>query len=122
VPRIIVTAGAGVVPKRGDGFGDEAFSTKTLEFMACGVPVIVSRTRVDAYYFDDTLVRFFTPGDERALAAAMVSVYEHRLEHGAWLRSAREFAIRNSWQERGVDYLEIVERLAATPRQEAVAQ
>jgi glycosyltransferase involved in cell wall biosynthesis len=122
VPRVIATAGAGVVPKRADGFGNEAFSTKTLEFMACGVPVIVSRTRVDAYYFDDTLVRFFTPGDERDLAGAMISVYEHRQEHEAWLRSAGEFAARNSWQERGIDYLHIVERLTAAPRHEAVVR
>jgi glycosyltransferase involved in cell wall biosynthesis len=40
-------ADLGVVPKRNDPFGDEAFSTKILEFMAMGVPVIVSETRID---------------------------------------------------------------------------
>ncbi len=35
-------ADLGVVPKRAEGFGNEAFSTKILEFMACGVPVLVS--------------------------------------------------------------------------------
>ena len=43
----MAAASVGVVPKRSEGFGNEAFSTKTLEFMACGVPVIVSRTRID---------------------------------------------------------------------------
>ncbi len=44
-------ADLGIVPKRAAGFGDEAFSTKILEFMALGVPVIASETQIDRYYF-----------------------------------------------------------------------
>jgi glycosyltransferase involved in cell wall biosynthesis len=113
VAHVMAAADVGVVPKRADGFGNEAFSTKVLEFMACGVPVIVSRTRVDTHYFDDTLVRFFTPGDPGDLASAMVAVYEHRTEHDAWIGRGLEFASRNSWQARSVDYLTIIDTLAA---------
>jgi len=109
IPKVIASANVGVVPKRAEGFGNEAFSTKILEFMACGVPVIVSRTRIDAYYFNDSLVRFFESGDPDDLARAMLSVYEHRAEHGAWARRAYDFAVRNSWQERSTDYRNIVD-------------
>ena len=111
VASIMASAGAGVVPKRADGFGNEAFSTKILEFMACGVPVIVARTQVDAYYFDEQLVRFFTPGEVVDLAAAMLWVFEGRTEHAGWILRGREFAIRYQWQERVNDYLAIVENL-----------
>ena len=63
IARVIEDADLGVVPKRRDGFGDEAFSTKIMEFMALGVPVIVADTTVDTYYFDNSIVYFF----ERAM-------------------------------------------------------
>ncbi len=111
VARLMASADVGVVPKRAEGFGNEAFSTKILEFMACGVPAIVSRTLVDTHYFDDTVVRFFTPGDDADLAAAMIWVFEHREEHDQWVRTAQEFASRYSWQSRVSDYTSVVEAL-----------
>jgi glycosyltransferase involved in cell wall biosynthesis len=120
VSRLMAGADIGVVPKRADGFGNEAFSTKILEFMACGVPAIVSRTQVDAHYFDASLVRFFQPGDAADLARAMVWAYEQRGAHGAWVERARAFAVRNSWQERAIDYLQIVERLSTAKQPSTV--
>src|ERR1700742_1283392 len=53
VSTVIAGADLGIVPKRSNAFGDEAFSTKTLEFMTVGVPLIVPNTTIDSYYFDD---------------------------------------------------------------------
>ena len=103
IAEVMASADVGVVPKRADGFGNEAFSTKILEFMACGVPVIVSRTRVDEHYFDDSVVRFFASGSEGDLAGVMLDVYEQRPHHGPWIESARKLALRYSWQERVPD-------------------
>ncbi len=111
VAEIMAAANLGVVPKRADGFGNEAFSTKILEFMACGVPVVVSRTRVDAHYFDDRVVRFFTPGDVQGLADALLWAYEHPEEAATMAKSGLAFADANSWQLRADDYRGIVEAL-----------
>jgi glycosyltransferase involved in cell wall biosynthesis len=111
IARILAAADVGLVPKRADGFGNEAFSTKILEFMITGVPVIVSRTRVDEHYFDSTLVRFFDPGDERDLAAAMLDTRLHMDAAMTRAVNAREFAIRNSWQCRGQDYHRLIDSL-----------
>jgi glycosyltransferase involved in cell wall biosynthesis len=121
VCALMASADVGVVPKRADGFGNEAFSTKVLEFMACGVPVILARTLVDSYYFDDTLVRFFTPGDERDLAEAMLAVYERRADQSQWIHTAQMFAIRNGWQTRVTEYLQLVAKLDANSRVGRVA-
>ena len=59
IAKIMAQADLGVVPKRSEGFGNEAFSTKTLEFMALGVPVLASGTKIDHYYFNDSVVEFF---------------------------------------------------------------
>ncbi|NJL72862.1 MAG: glycosyltransferase family 4 protein, partial [Candidatus Competibacteraceae bacterium] len=71
VAEIMAAADIGVVPKRANSFGNEAYSTKIMEFMAVGVPVIVSSTRVDRFYFDDSVVRFFESGNVEALTEAM---------------------------------------------------
>jgi len=67
-----------VVPKRANSFGNEAFSTKILEFMALGVPVIVSNTKIDKYYFSDDLVMFFKNEDIDDLAAKMEFMITNR--------------------------------------------
>ena len=122
ITGVMASANVGVVPKRADGFGNEAFSTKILEFMACGVPVIVSRTLVDEHYFDDSVVRFFASGSEEDLAGAMRSVYEQRSHHGQWIENARQLAQRYSWQERVDDYRTLVASLvAASPDCETLA-
>jgi glycosyltransferase involved in cell wall biosynthesis len=113
--HIMAAADVGVVPKRADGFGNEAFSTKILEFMASGVPVIVSKTRVDEHHFNSTLVRFFASGDERDLATAMVDTFENTDKTFARAEAARQFANCNSWQQRGGKYRELIESLVATP-------
>jgi len=64
----VENADLGVVPKRTDSFGNEAFSTKIPEFMALGVPVVVSDTKIDRYYFDDSSVKFFRGNDQKDLA------------------------------------------------------
>ena len=109
----IATADVGVVPKRAEGFGNEAFSTKILEFMASRVPVIASRTRVDEHYFDTTLVRFFASGDERDLAAAMLDTFQNRAAALERAEAGFQFAIRNSWQARGGEYRQLIASLVA---------
>ncbi len=111
IVRVMAEADLGVVPKRNDAFGGEAFSTKILEFMALGVPVVAARTRIDAHYFDDSLLRFFSPGDATDLARAMLDAYRDR-EHSMQLAArALAHAHENSWSARQGSYLEIVQRL-----------
>jgi glycosyltransferase involved in cell wall biosynthesis len=121
ISAVMASADVGVEPKRAEGFGNEALSTKILEFMACGVPVLVSRTLIHAYYFDDTLVRFFPPGHERDLAEALVETYEQGSGQSERLRAAQSFAIRNSWQTRVDDYRGLIELLVATSARRKVA-
>ena len=79
--------------------------------MASNVPVIVSRTRVDAHYFNSTLVRFFEPGDDRDLAAAMLDTFQNREAARIRAVSAQRFAIQNSWQQRAGDYRNLIDTL-----------
>src|SRR6202041_944202 len=102
-------ADLGVVPKRGDSFGNEAYSTKIMEFMSLGIPVVVSNTKIDRFYFNDSVVRFFESGNASALAQAMLEMIRDRNLREGMARRASEYAQINSWDTRKGDYLQLVD-------------
>jgi len=113
VADIVANADLGIVAKRADSFGNEAYSTKIMEFMAEGVPVIVSKTKVDSFYFDDSVVRFFKSGDEDDLAAAMLDLLKNHGQRESLVRHAREYVARNNWDTRKQKYWHLVDSLVA---------
>ncbi|MGH7995358.1 MAG: glycosyltransferase [Opitutaceae bacterium] len=114
IASVMAEADLGVVPKRADSFGNEAFSTKILEFMSLGVPVVASSTRIDRFYFDDTVVRFFASGNPDALAERIVESLRYPDKSRQMARRAAEVANQNSWEKRQADYLGLVDRLIAS--------
>jgi glycosyltransferase involved in cell wall biosynthesis len=113
IAGVMADADLGVVPKRNDGFGAEAFSTKILEFMALGTPLLVAATRVDTYYFDASLLRFFEPGNSIDLAAKMLQAYNDRAESRRLAANALAHAQRVSWANKRSEYLGMLDSLVA---------
>ncbi|MDP9125435.1 MAG: glycosyltransferase [Pseudomonadota bacterium] len=111
IAKVMANADLGVVPKRNDAFGGDAFSTKTLEFMSLRVPLVVASTRVDRFYFTDALVRFFEPDSVEDLAAVLLEAYTNPAQNAARAARALEFAGENSWSRKKSEYMDIVGRL-----------
>ena len=116
IARVMADADLGVVPKRADGFGNEAYSTKIMEFMSLGVPVVVSNTKIDQYYFNDSVVRFFESGNADSLTAALLDMISNQPLREAMAKRALEYAAQNSWDTRKTDYLNLVDSLCETRR------
>jgi glycosyltransferase involved in cell wall biosynthesis len=111
--QIMENADLGVVPKRNDLFGDEAFSTKILEFMIMGLPVVVSGTNIDRFYFSDSVVKFFRAGDDADLADAMLAMIRNPEARDRMAQNALEFAEKYDWESNKDKYLNIVSLLTA---------
>ena len=120
IARVMAGADLGVVPKRADSFGNEAYSTKIMEFMSLGVPVVVSATRVDRHYFNDSVVRFFESGKHEQLAQAMVEVLGDAGLRASLVANSAEYVRRNSWAQNRRRYLQLVDTLV-TRRPEMAA-
>jgi glycosyltransferase involved in cell wall biosynthesis len=119
IATIMANADLGVVPKRADSFGDEAYSTKIMEFMAVGVPVVVSSTKVDRYYFTDSIVRFFESGNADALAREMLVLLRDVELRRRITAQASEYAAAHCWENRKADYLSLVDSLCASDGHDA---
>lgn len=116
IAEIMGNADLGVVPKRNDAFGDEAFSTKIFQFMSLGVPVIVSETKIDRYYFNNSVVQFFKPEDENDLAREMLLLIKSREQRDRLATNALEFVEDYTWGRRGKEYFQLVDSLTKNSR------
>lgn len=112
IVNLMANADIGVIPKKNDDFGGDAFSTKTLEFMRLGVPIILSRTRVDRFYFSKDVVKFFEPGSSEELAAAMLEMVRDKALRERLATKGQLFAKKNSWDAQKHIYLNIIGDMA----------
>lgn len=122
IADVMATSDLAVVPKRASSlFGNEAASTKIAEFMSLGVPLIVSRTKVDTFYYDDSMVKFFESENESDLAECMLLLWRDQQLRARLAANAAKYVRESGWQEKQHGYLRMVQTLAfpALERQNA---
>lgn len=113
IAQRMAEADVGVVPKRAEGFGDEAFSTKIFEFMAVGLPVVASKTTIDSYYFSNGSVLFFQSGNADDLAEKVLYLIRNPDARQKQLQLADAFIEENRWEKKKHQYLDLIAKLIA---------
>jgi len=101
-----------VVPKRAScTFGNEAASTKIVEFLSLGVPIVASRTKVERSLYDDSLLQYFESGNEEDFARAVVSIYRDQELKWRLIAAGLRYTAQNSWVAKIGIYLDLVDGL-----------
>jgi len=112
IARVMSGTDLAIEPKRStSAFGNEALSTKILEFMALGVPVLASRTKIHEYYYDNSVVQYYDNDDPVALARAMVELRGNPALRRQLAANATNYVQENNWQACRFEYLQLVDSL-----------
>jgi glycosyltransferase involved in cell wall biosynthesis len=109
--KIMQNVDAGIDTMKGGGFFGEVLSGKSLEFLAMGVPVVISRTKATQHYFDDSMVMYFEPEDHEDLARAVVELYKNPKKRIELVNNAKRFNEIHNWDRYKMVYYNIVDSL-----------
>jgi glycosyltransferase involved in cell wall biosynthesis len=113
LPRHLARADVGIVPNEAPYFADLVVPTKLMEFVAMHVPAVVSRSRAVERYFDESMVRFFEPGNAEELAERVVELAaDPAAAHELAESAAAWFLPRYGWQRMKATYLDVIDSLA----------
>lgn len=112
LPALLSEYDLGIVPKRAScSFGNEAESTKILELMAVGVPVVVSKTKIDSFYHSEETVQFFESDNDANLAECIRSLVNNPAVRHRLVANGREYFRNNNWNTVKPLYLNIIDNL-----------
>lgn len=118
IAQLMAMADLAIEPKRtNSAFSNEALSTKILEFMSLGVPVIACRTRIHAYYYDDSIIQYYENDDESELAEKMLLLRNNPGLRQRLIENAKKHVEENTWNARKHEYLQLVDSLVAQRKQ-----
>lgn len=109
-------ADIGISCHRAGVFGDLYFSTKIVEYLTQGLPVLSPRTYTINKYLSDDVVFYFAPGDDAALADTLRLMWNHPEEVVRRLAQARNLTPRLSWQAERAKFVSFYETLANVER------
>jgi len=120
IVRVMANTDLAIEPKRAASeFGNEALSMKIFEFMAVGVPLVVSRTKIHQYYYNDSLVKYYEGDNQDQLAANILLLRKDSAARNQQISNALKYVEANNWDIERNHYLRIVDSLVGKNRSSA---
>jgi glycosyltransferase involved in cell wall biosynthesis len=111
LPPLLATADVGLVPSLPEPYMQLSLSTKLLEYVAMGVPVIATDLRTFRAHFDETALCYVPGDDPRALANAIAAAAADAGAFTARAAEAQRQAAPYAWSIQAERYLEVIRRL-----------
>jgi glycosyltransferase involved in cell wall biosynthesis len=112
IAKVMAETDLAIEPKRSNSkFGNEALSTKILEFMSLGVPVIASKTKIHAYYYDESIIQYYDNDDEFQLAEQILRLKNNPELRRSLAANAMKYVEENTWDARKHEYLQLIDSL-----------
>ena len=111
VPARIARADVGLAPAKPDMLEDLVLSTKLLEYLAMGKPVVASRRTILLDYVGEEALLYYDSGDAAGLAERIHRLYLDSGERSRLLAAGDAFMQRYPWREIKRQYLQVVANL-----------
>jgi glycosyltransferase involved in cell wall biosynthesis len=111
IPSIIEQANVGIVPILNDQFTRCTLPVKVLEYVLLEKPVIASRIEGLEFYFNDSMVLYFRPGDEVELANRILEVYRNPQKVEQLVSNANRFNKEFNWDTQKKIYYGLIDSL-----------
>ncbi|HLH23185.1 MAG TPA: glycosyltransferase family 4 protein [Chloroflexota bacterium] len=113
MPGLLAAADAGIVPSRSDAFTETMLPNKLLEYLALGLPTVVTRTRTIVAHVPENVVEYCAPGDVADLARAIERIWRDPQRRAALARAALDFSAAHRWSDAAARYCAAVDELVA---------
>jgi glycosyltransferase involved in cell wall biosynthesis len=97
VPYVLAQSDMGIDPKRDGILAGEGLSSKCMEFLAIGLPAVVSGIKAARTYYDESMVRFFQPGNETDLAQGVIELYKTPKKRQTLIKESMRFFEKHGW-------------------------
>jgi glycosyltransferase involved in cell wall biosynthesis len=110
--RLVAAANCGVIPNRPSRLNRFALSSKLLEYVALGIPVVVARLETLEAHFSSEEVTFFEPDDPASLAEAVAWVADHPEQAREKSVRAQRRAQAYSWATSRTRFLAAIDAVA----------
>lgn len=111
VPHILHLADIGIDPKRNGILAGEGLSSKCMEYLAVGLPTVVSRIKAADTYYEDDMVMFFEPGNEKDLAQKVIELYKHPKKRKQLIENSTRFNEKHHWNRYRESYFKTLDNL-----------
>ena len=102
VAEIMRSADIGISTHQGGIFGDLYFSTKIIEFMSQGLPVVSSRTRTIHQYVPEEAIFYFDPGNVEDLVRTLLHMRDNPDRVLEKVKASQDVVSRYSWNHEKV--------------------
>lgn len=112
IPKLIRESDLGISVLLKDPHTDLCFTNKVVEYVTCGLPTIVSRTRTSERYYTDGTVCFVEPGDVRSFVEAVLNLYHNRSKMVQMSQNGMALAEKWNWDVEKAKYLRLMNTLA----------
>ncbi|MDQ7824745.1 MAG: glycosyltransferase family 4 protein [Candidatus Eremiobacteraeota bacterium] len=112
MPQLINACNAGICPTTSNVLTEYSLSTKLLEYVSMGKPIIASRLKTYLKYFDESCIAYFSPGDEKELLEKILALKKDEALRDTLVKNAKERYRALSWTLVREKYYEVLTRLS----------
>ncbi len=109
--KALYNADVGIVAQKSSPYSNLVHTGKMYDYLSLGLPVLASRLRAVAAYFDEQSLYFFEPGDPESLAQGILDLYRHPEKRQALIENSQRLYQQYRWEQQKQTYLSVYRNL-----------